>query len=59
MNGWLGTEFARVGRELGGLHLWCRKLVVPHPDGRTLVLESPLWPEEEKKRTWYKTYQVL
>jgi tRNA pseudouridine65 synthase len=32
MNGWLGVQ---------GLHLWCVKMVVPHPDGQLLVLEAP------------------
>lgn len=58
MNRWLGAELARHGRSLGGLHLWCRRLVVPHPDGRALVLEAPLWPEEAEKRAWYQRYQV-
>lgn len=58
LNGWLGTELARFGRELGGLHLWCRRLTFPHPDGLLMTVEAPLWPEEEKKRTWYQTYQV-
>lgn len=56
MNGWLRTEFLARGRTLGGLHLWCRKLVVPHPDGRLLTIESPLSPEEADCLGWYRTF---
>ena len=59
MNGWLGTELEGQGQRLGALNLWCRRLVVPHPDGTQLVLEAPLWPEEESRLTWYRGFRVL
>lgn len=58
MNGWLATEFGLHGKILGGLHLWCRRLVVPHPDGRTLVLEAPLWPQELDQLQWYRNFAL-
>ncbi len=56
MNGWLGKELAFRGRTLGGLHLWCRRLGFPHPDGRTLTIESPLSSEEAERLEWYRTF---
>jgi len=56
LNGWLGTELGHLGQELGGLHLWCRRLVVPHPDGRTLTLEAPLWPAEQARLESYRQW---
>jgi len=58
MNRWLGTELANQGRVLGGLHLWCRRLVVPHPDGKLVVLECPLWPAEAERLDWYRSFKV-
>jgi tRNA pseudouridine65 synthase len=58
MNGWLGTDLAQRGLSLGGLHLWCRKLVVPHPDGSTLTVESPLSENEEARLSFYRTFRA-
>ena len=59
MNGWLGAEFAKAGRRLGGLHLWCRRLVVPHPDGRLLTLEAPLGEEDASRLTWFRSFCLM
>jgi tRNA pseudouridine65 synthase len=57
MNRWLGTQFEREGRTFGGLQLWCRRLVVPHPDtGLSVSLESPLWPQEQERLSWYRSF---
>jgi tRNA pseudouridine65 synthase len=56
LNRWLGTELGALGRDLGGLHLWCRRLVLPHPDGRTLAVEAPLWPAEQAQLDWYRRW---
>lgn len=56
MNGWLSGVFQSEGRPWGGLHLWCRRLAVPHPDGRELLLESPLGPEDSARLSWYRTF---
>jgi len=58
MNGWLGTELGAQGRTLGSLHLWCRRLEVPHPDGHTLVVESPLSDGEANQLDWYRGFRV-
>jgi len=58
MNGWLAAQFQSQGQTLGGLHLWCRRLVIPHPDGRTMVLEAPLWPQDEARLEWYRGFKV-
>jgi len=49
LNGWLGVK---------GLHLWCRRLELPHPDGGTLVVESPLSEEEAERLNWYRSFLV-
>ena len=58
MNRWLAGRLAEEGQVLGGLHLWCVRMVVPHPDGPWLDLRSPLYAQDERKRTWYRRYQV-
>jgi len=49
MNTWLGVH---------GLHLWCRRMVVPHPDGDALVVETPLWPREQRLLDWYRSVDL-
>jgi tRNA pseudouridine65 synthase len=56
MNGWLATVFADAGRSWGGLHLWCRRLEIPHPDGHRLVIESPLGDAEAERLDWYRRF---
>jgi tRNA pseudouridine65 synthase len=57
MNGWLAGVFDAAGRRWGGLHLWCRTLVVPHPDdSRPLTLEAGLSREDQGRLEWYRTF---
>jgi tRNA pseudouridine65 synthase len=56
MNGWLGTELTRQGLTLGSLHLWCRRLEFPHPDGGRLAVEAPLSPEETARLEFYRRF---
>ena len=56
LNGWLGTELERHGRELDGLHLWCRRLELPHPDGKHLVLEAELPARDAARLDWYRGF---
>lgn len=58
MNGWLATVFADHGRRWGGLHLWCRRLEVPHPDGGRAVFEAPLVAEDAQRLDWYRSFRV-
>jgi tRNA pseudouridine65 synthase len=58
MNGWLAGVFAGQGRPWGGLHLWCRSLVIPHPDGGSLALEADLFPGDRDRMAWYRTFSV-
>lgn len=58
MNGWLAQVFASEGRVLGGLHLWCRRLVLPHPNGGILDVSAPLWPEVQQLLDWYRSFLV-
>ena len=57
MNGWLAGVFSSTGRRWGGLHLWCRQLVVPHPDdGRPLSLGAQPSEEDLGRLEWYRTF---
>lgn len=49
MNGWLGVK---------GLHLWCVKMVVPHPDGSLLTLEAPLAGPDRDRLESYRLFQI-
>lgn len=59
MNGWLSGVFAGEGRPWGGLHLWCQKMVVPHPDGGgPLTAEAAPGPGDRDRLAWYRTFAV-
>jgi tRNA pseudouridine65 synthase len=49
MNGWLGVK---------GLHLWCVKMVVPHPNGHSLVVEAPVADSDWDKLETYRLFKV-
>ncbi len=56
MNGWLGRELSGCGLGGGGLHLWCVRMVFPHPDGRTLAVEAPLHGLDQDRLEYYRSF---
>lgn len=59
LNRWLNDQMEAAGRTLGGLHLWCRRLEVPHPDdGRPMTFEAPLWPGAADQLAWYRSLSL-
>jgi len=58
LNGWLAGVFATAGRPWGGLHLWCRELTFPHPDGRRLTVAAPLAPGDQDRLDWYRSFRT-
>ncbi len=59
MNHWFSSQLEAASLVLGGLHLWCRRLELPLPEGGFKVLEAPLWPQELQRLTFYRGFQTL
>lgn len=59
LNAWFQKQTREAQQPWVGLQLWCRKMVIPHPDqAMPLVIESPLSSEEQSLLDWYRRYQV-
>lgn len=58
MNGWLSATLTSQRQTLGGLHLWCRRLSFPHPDGGTLTVDSPLSEAESARLEFYRNFRM-
>ena len=59
LNHWLESQVKNRGLPWEGLHLWCRRLVVPHPDdGRSVILEANLWKNEQERLDYYRTFRT-
>jgi len=55
LNGWFAEQVDRHGRSFPGLHLWCRRLVLPRPDGSLLTVEAAPAREAELLQ-WYRSW---
>jgi tRNA pseudouridine65 synthase len=56
LNGWFAAELVRCGMAPGGLHLWCRRLEFPHPDGRPMTVEAEPAEPEKNRLEWYRQF---
>ncbi len=55
LNNWLAGVWQTAGFSGGGLHLWCRRLEVPHPStGLPLVLEAGLPATDLRRLEWFR-----
>jgi tRNA pseudouridine65 synthase len=58
LNGWFAAETARQGFDGTGLHLWCRRLVIPRSDGTSLTVEAQLSSRDADRLEWYGGFSL-
>jgi tRNA pseudouridine65 synthase len=58
LNGWFAGEVAQHGLAPGGLQLWCRRLVFPHPAGGTVVVEAEPAENDAVRLEWYRRFAL-